>query len=226
MDQGEHPAQEVDSRTQSVEATEAEPEEQSINEEPESEVAAAENSGVQEHEEEEAGQDDDDQEDEEQEGIQSGQRSHREDVNQEEGAHEEEEGHEAEEGQEVEEEQQEMVDDEKENEGQQADDGARKNKKSDLDILLEKQNRERQRNRKKKCDSEELNEMDNVISGMIAEMKQVAAVSDRALVCVKEATRLRVMAFASPQNDRAANEKAMPGLKKLKLLPTVMTLLH
>ena len=172
MDQEEQLAaaqEQVDSRYQSVEAEpEAESKEQSLTEQHEEEVAEAEQSGEAEEQqqqeegegegEEEAGED----EDEEQEGIQSGQLSHRE--------HEEDE-----EGQQEVEGDQEIVDDEKEN--QQVDEGARVKKKSDLDILLEKQSKERQRNRKKKGDSEELNEMDNVISGMITEMKQVAAVS-------------------------------------------------
>ena len=111
--------------------------EQSITEQHEEEVAEAEERGEAEEGEgeEEAGED----EDEEQEGIQPGQLSHRE--------HEEDE-----EGQQEVEGDQEIVDDEKEN--QQVDEGARVKKKSDLDILLEKQSMERQRNRKKKGDSE------------------------------------------------------------------------
>lgn len=51
-------------------------------------------------------------------------------------------------------------------------------------------------------DSEELNEMDNTIAAIISEMKNVAA------------------------EDRAANEKSLLTVQKIKMMPTVMGLLQ
>lgn len=60
----------------------------------------------------------------------------------------------------------------------------------------------KRKNRRKNMDSEELNEMDNTISAIIAEMKNVAA------------------------EDRAANEKSLTTVQKLKMLPQVVALLQ
>ncbi len=52
------------------------------------------------------------------------------------------------------------------------------NKESDLEKMLKKnQDEKRRKNRRKNADSEEINEMDNKISLIISEMKNVAAVS-------------------------------------------------
>ena len=47
---------------------------------------------------------------------------------------------------------------------------------SDLEIVLNKQKEENRKKRRKKVDSEELNDMDNLISNFISEMKNVASV--------------------------------------------------
>ena len=54
----------------------------------------------------------------------------------------------------------------------------KREKESDLEKMLKKNQAEKRRkNRRKNVDSEELNEMDNKISMIISEMKNVAAVS-------------------------------------------------
>ncbi|CAF0824804.1 unnamed protein product [Brachionus calyciflorus] len=74
---------------------------------------------------------------------------------------------------------------------------------TNLDRVLSNQKAENKRkNRRKNKDSEELNEMDNTISSIIAEMKNVAA------------------------EDRAANEKGLTSIGKIKMLSTVIGLLH
>lgn len=47
---------------------------------------------------------------------------------------------------------------------------------SDLEMVLNKQKEENRKKRRKKVDSEELNDMDNLISNFISEMKNVASV--------------------------------------------------
>jgi len=78
----------------------------------------------------------------------------------------------------------------------------RPEKESDLEKMLKKNQAEKKKRRRKNADSEELNEMDNKISMIIAEMKNVAA------------------------EDRAANEKSLTTLQKIKMLPTVMNMLQ
>lgn len=79
----------------------------------------------------------------------------------------------------------------------------RPEKESDLEKMLKKNQAEKRRkNRRKNADSEELNEMDNKISMIIAEMKNVAA------------------------EDRAANEKSLTTLQKIKMLPNVINMLQ
>ncbi len=54
---------------------------------------------------------------------------------------------------------------------------------TDLETVLSRQRAEHKRARRKRnVDSEELNDMDNKISGIITEMKHVASVSGRILV--------------------------------------------
>lgn len=77
----------------------------------------------------------------------------------------------------------------------------RADKESDVDKLLKK-NQAQRRKRGRKGDSEELNDMDNTISAIIAEMKNVAA------------------------EDRAANEKSLTTLQKIKMLTTVVNMLQ
>jgi len=79
----------------------------------------------------------------------------------------------------------------------------RPEKESDLEKMLKKNQAEKRRkNRRKNADSEELNEMDNKISMIISEMKNVAA------------------------EDRAANEKSLTTLQKIKMLPNVINMLQ
>lgn len=78
----------------------------------------------------------------------------------------------------------------------------RPEKESDLEKMLKKNQAEKKKRRRKNADSEELNEMDNKISMIISEMKNVAA------------------------EDRAANEKSLTTLQKIKMLPTVMNMLQ
>lgn len=79
----------------------------------------------------------------------------------------------------------------------------RPEKESDLEKMLKKNQAEKRRkNRRKNVDSEELNEMDNKISMIISEMKNVAA------------------------EDRAANEKSLTTLQKIKMLPNVINMLQ
>lgn len=73
---------------------------------------------------------------------------------------------------------------------------------SNLDRVLSTQKALNKRKHRRKVDSEELNEMDNTISSIIAEMKNVAA------------------------EDRAANEKGLTSIGKIKMLPCVIGMLH
>lgn len=79
----------------------------------------------------------------------------------------------------------------------------KRDKPSEVDLMLQKSKAQNAKNRRKKNqDSEEINDMDNKISMIISEMKNVAA------------------------EDRAANEKSLTTLQKIKMLPTVMNMLQ
>lgn len=73
---------------------------------------------------------------------------------------------------------------------------------SNLDRVLSTQKALNKRKHRRKVDSEELNDMDNTISSIIAEMKNVAA------------------------EDRAANEKGLTSIGKIKMLPCVIDMLQ
>lgn len=73
---------------------------------------------------------------------------------------------------------------------------------SNLDRVLSTQKALNKRKNRRKIDSEELNDMDNTISNVIAEMKNVAA------------------------EDRAANEKGLTSIGKIKMLPSVIGMLQ
>lgn len=78
----------------------------------------------------------------------------------------------------------------------------RGDKPSDLELMLQKNKQQKAKNRRRKGDSEELNDWDNKISMIISEMKNVAA------------------------EDRAANEKHVMSLQKHKMLKTVQNMLQ
>jgi transcription factor SPN1 len=89
-------------------------------------------------------------------------------------------------------------------ENDKEEDKSKSNKKhgSDYESIFSKKNSSQNKRKKKNVDSEELNEMDNVISSIIFEMKNVAG------------------------DDRSANEKSITAIHKLKMLPTVVNLLQ
>jgi hypothetical protein len=97
-------------------------------------------------------------------------------------------------------------------------------KPSDVELMLQKNKAQNAKNRRKKNqDSEEINDMDNKISMIISEMKNVAA------VCILLITYLidTLNKFSNAlKEDRAANEKSLTTLQKIKMLPTVMNMLQ
>ncbi len=90
--------------------------------------------------------------------------------------------------------------------------------------MLQKSKAQNAKNRRKKNqDSEEINDMDNKISMIISEMKNVAAVGGKQIIFF-----IKIFLIQSKflKEDRAANEKSLTTLQKIKMLPTVMNMLQ
>lgn len=103
-------------------------------------------------------------------------------------------------------------------------------KKSDADEMFSKP--KMKKNRRKKVDSEELNDMDNIITDIVNEMRAAYEVTKRE----KKQAHTRFFAFFKKRSlneiylnfkeDKISNQNKTPAIRKIKLLPKVVSLLH